>query len=226
MSSALNAQAKKKSSPAKPKATGKPKSVKASTHPPFADIIRACIAETGDRTGVSRATIKRFIEDRYKMEVTPAVVSNINRSITYGAEKGTFVLPKGPSGKVKLAPKKSSSDAAKENAKPTKVTSTKKPVTAKPAAAKPTTKQASKPAKKVTTVKKATKPPAKRVTSKKPSAKTVLTGSGKAKPTSPKVKTAVKKKVTAAPASKKAKTTKAKPASTKAASAAKPASKK
>lgn len=40
-------------------------------------------------------------------------LSLMNRAITHGAEHGDFVLPKGPSGKVKLAPKKSSS-AAKE----------------------------------------------------------------------------------------------------------------
>lgn len=51
--------------------------------------------ETGDRSGVSRPTIKKFIEERYKMEVTPAVISNINRCIASGAEKGVFVLPKG-----------------------------------------------------------------------------------------------------------------------------------
>lgn len=29
------------------------------------------------------------------MEVTPAVVSNINRTISHGTNKGVFVLPKG-----------------------------------------------------------------------------------------------------------------------------------
>jgi len=32
-------------------------------------------------------------------------LSQLNRAITSGAEAGIFVLPKGPSGKVKLAPK-------------------------------------------------------------------------------------------------------------------------
>jgi linker histone H1 and H5 family len=54
-----------------------------------------CIAAAGDRTGVSRPTIKKYIEEKYKMEVTASVISNINRSIAYGADKGTFVLPKG-----------------------------------------------------------------------------------------------------------------------------------
>jgi hypothetical protein len=35
-------------------------------------------------------------------------LSHLNRAITHGADNGLFVLPKGPSGKVKLAPKTSS----------------------------------------------------------------------------------------------------------------------
>ncbi|KAF8507260.1 hypothetical protein JB92DRAFT_2961408 [Gautieria morchelliformis] len=91
----------KKTTPSKSKTAAKSKgAAKSATHPPFADIIRECIADAGDRTGVSRPTIKKYIEEKYKMEVTASVISNINRSIAYGAEKGTFVLPKGPSGKV------------------------------------------------------------------------------------------------------------------------------
>jgi histone H1/5 len=67
------------------------------------------------------------------VEMNAAAASQLNRAITHGAEKGTFVLPKGvtphlvmssdssnhqspsqgPSGKIKLAPKVKS-DAAKE----------------------------------------------------------------------------------------------------------------
>ncbi|KAF8845017.1 hypothetical protein BDN67DRAFT_962502 [Paxillus ammoniavirescens] len=43
-----------------------------------------------------------------------ASASHLNRAITHGADKGNFVLPKGPSGKVKLAPKKIGG-VAKEN---------------------------------------------------------------------------------------------------------------
>lgn len=32
-------------------------------------------------------------------------LSQLNRAITHGADAGTFLLPKGPSGKIKLAPK-------------------------------------------------------------------------------------------------------------------------
>lgn len=33
-------------------------------------------------------------------------LSQLNRAIAHGQEEGIFTLPKGPSGKVKLAPKK------------------------------------------------------------------------------------------------------------------------
>jgi histone H1/5 len=72
------------------------------------------------------------METRWKIEFTPTLNSQLNRSIKSGADKGTFSLPKGmfrfhqsssirltcpfyfsgPSGKVKLAPK---NDSAKEN---------------------------------------------------------------------------------------------------------------
>ena len=42
-------------------------------------------------------------------------LSQLNRAITSGTEGGIFVLPKGPSGKVKLAPKaKPLTSASKE----------------------------------------------------------------------------------------------------------------
>lgn len=64
------------------------------------------------RIGVSRPTIKkcvmplfvsyylskppiRYLEDKYKLEITAAVNTNINRAIISGEEKGVFTLPKG-----------------------------------------------------------------------------------------------------------------------------------
>jgi hypothetical protein len=47
----------------------------------------------------------QFIEEKYKLEITGLQASQLNRAITSGAEEGLFSLPKGPSGKVKLAPK-------------------------------------------------------------------------------------------------------------------------
>jgi histone H1/5 len=40
-------------------------------------------------------------------------IYQLNRAITHGAESNVFVLPKGPSGKIKLAPK-AKAGAAKE----------------------------------------------------------------------------------------------------------------
>jgi hypothetical protein len=70
------------------------------------------------------------VESKYRIEVNATASSQLNRAITTGSEKGTFLLPKGmeiqpiciswtrytlsgPSGKVKLAPK-ARADATKE----------------------------------------------------------------------------------------------------------------
>ncbi|KAG6886017.1 hypothetical protein C0993_006133 [Termitomyces sp. T159_Od127] len=86
-----------------------------STHPSWMDMIKECIIAHPDesRSGVSRPTIKKFVESTYHVAVDHAAASQLNRAITSGSEKGTFVLPKGPSGKVKLAPQ-ARTDAAKE----------------------------------------------------------------------------------------------------------------
>lgn len=48
----------------------------------------------------------QFILEKWGIDATTAVNNSLlNRAITNGAEDGTFALPKGPSGKVKLAPK-------------------------------------------------------------------------------------------------------------------------
>ncbi|GAW08440.1 histone H1 [Lentinula edodes] len=88
-------------------------------HPTWIDMIKECIVTHPEeaRTGVSRPTIKNFVEIKYRIDVNPSTASQLNRAITSGSEKGIFVLPKGPSGKVKLAPKVRH-DAAKENATP------------------------------------------------------------------------------------------------------------
>ncbi|KAF8520217.1 hypothetical protein BU17DRAFT_65561 [Hysterangium stoloniferum] len=205
-------------------AKSKTAAAKGIAHPPFADIIKECIIDAGDRSGVSRITIKKFAEEKYKLQPTPTVISNINRSIAYGAEKGVFVLPKGPSGKVKLAPKRSSSDAAKENAKPVKPAAPTKAVKKAAAPKAATTKAALKPSKpaKKAAVKKTTKPPAaKKKSVKRSPAKKSATGTAKPKATV-KGKAPSKKKTTST-ASKRKSASPAKPASK---AAAKPTSKK
>ena len=93
------------------------------------------------RAGIGRATIKKYIQSHHPETAKGSEASfntRVNQAITRGAEKKTFVLPKGPSGKVKLAPK------AKAEKKPAAV---KKPAAAKKVAAKkPAAAAAKKPA--------------------------------------------------------------------------------
>ncbi|KAJ7343669.1 hypothetical protein DFH08DRAFT_702130 [Mycena albidolilacea] len=136
---------KKSTTKASTKASGASKS---RTHPAWVDMIKECIiAHPEDaRGGVSRPTIKKFVESKYKVELNPSTASQLNRAITSGSERGTFVLPKGPSGKVKLTPKVRG-EAAKEvcAAKPASKPAAKKPASAKkPALAKKTTASAKK----------------------------------------------------------------------------------
>lgn len=39
--------------------------------------------------------IRRFVEATYSLELGPAQVTQLNKAISTGAEKGTFYLPKG-----------------------------------------------------------------------------------------------------------------------------------
>lgn len=79
-------------------------------HPSWVDMVKECITAHPDdaRHGVSRPTIKKFVETKYKIYPNQTSNSQLARAITHGAEKGIFVLPKGPSGKIKLPPKGSS----------------------------------------------------------------------------------------------------------------------
>ncbi|ETW85454.1 hypothetical protein HETIRDRAFT_246587, partial [Heterobasidion irregulare TC 32-1] len=87
-------------------------------HPSWVDMVKECITAHPDdaRHGVSRPTIKKFVEIKYKIYPNQTSNSQLARAITHGAEKGIFVLPKGPSGKIKLPPKGSSPhETTKEN---------------------------------------------------------------------------------------------------------------
>lgn len=39
--------------------------------PAYRDLIRECIVDTASRDGVSRVAIKKYVEDKYKIEVSP-----------------------------------------------------------------------------------------------------------------------------------------------------------
>jgi len=191
---------------AKKPASVKPSSKKtarpAATHPTWVDMIKECIAVNKDdaRHGVSRPQIKKYVETEYKLEIGAAQNTQLSKALSTGTDKGIFVLPKGPSGRVKLAPKAKSaeSSATKENkpaakpkaitAKPksgktatAKVTSTKSRTTVtKPAATKKTPTSKTAAAKKLPAPKKALAGKAKATTAKKA---TTTTKRGAAKKT-------------------------------------------
>ncbi|KAJ7172662.1 hypothetical protein C8R46DRAFT_1216455 [Mycena filopes] len=125
-----------------------------------------CIVATGGRKGVSRSAIKKYADEQYNLNTT-AHISQLNRAIATGVEAGTFVLPKGPSGTVKLAP--SAPRESKENAKP--VSKSTKPASksaTKPVVKKPAAKKAT-----ATKVKTAAKSATKKATVAKPRSKKV-----------------------------------------------------
>ncbi|KAG2146899.1 uncharacterized protein EDB93DRAFT_1147968 [Suillus bovinus] len=155
---------------------------KVASHPSWKDIIKASITAHKEdaRSGVSRATIKKFAEESYHIEVSGTNLYQLNRAITSGVTAGIFALPKGPSGKVKLAPKKKASDD--ENSKP---------VSVKKVAVKPASKKAPAPVKKADA-------PAKKTATKKPT-----TASKAKKPASQKTTPAATKKAATAAAPKK-----------------------
>ncbi|KAI0747955.1 hypothetical protein C8Q80DRAFT_1169255 [Daedaleopsis nitida] len=179
------AAAAKKTKVAKPAVDDK-------AHPSWKDMIKACIVETKERNGVSRTSIKKFITEKFGVDATtPINLSHLNRAITNGAEDGTFALPKGPSGKVKLAPKTKPANENVEPAPAKKAAPAKKTETAKkaPAVKKAPVKtaQASKAAS--TTKKTST---AKTTERKKTAAKAAASKVIKAKPTASKSKPASK----------------------------------
>ncbi|KAI6109144.1 hypothetical protein EDD16DRAFT_1615739 [Pisolithus croceorrhizus] len=74
-------------------------------HPPWTEMITECIITTPDGTqnGVSRPTLKKFVEFNYHLVMTATTTSQLNHAITAGKENGDFVLPKGGSTKSNRA---------------------------------------------------------------------------------------------------------------------------
>ncbi|WVQ85597.1 hypothetical protein IAT38_007763 [Cryptococcus sp. DSM 104549] len=178
-----------------------PAAKKASAHPTFLAMIQEAIKSNPEdaRKGVSRPTIKKFLADKYKIDMSAAAnTTNLSNAIKRGAEKNELVLPSGISGRVKLAPKVKAA-AGKENVVPKKPAAkkaaapaakkaapAKKPAAAKPAAAKAATAKKPAAAKKAPAAKKTSAP------KKAPAAKAAA-----AKPK--KAAAAPKKKAAAAP---------------------------
>ncbi|KAF7970736.1 hypothetical protein HWV62_23128 [Athelia sp. TMB] len=198
--------------PASKATTSKPKKAAAKTkpagksvaHPSWKDIISECIVlhKEDARIGVSRQTIKKYAADKYKLEMNATNTARLSTALTSGAEKGTFVFPKGPAGRVKLSPagKAAKSD---ENITPPVKAATKP---AKAAPAKPTKAAPAKAPKAA---------PAKKTTAKAPASKTKAAAATK-KPAAKKPKTAAAKAAVAKVAAAKAASTKPKSAPRKA----------
>jgi histone H1/5 len=93
-------------------------------------VLQACIAASDDkRSGVSRDMIKKvrrtfiinsltmltyaltqYVSEEYGVDATGTQLYQLNHAITTGVEDGVFVQPRGPSGKVKFAPRTSLKD--------------------------------------------------------------------------------------------------------------------
>ncbi|KIM80844.1 hypothetical protein PILCRDRAFT_520004 [Piloderma croceum F 1598] len=105
--SATTASAPKtsKAKTSKASSTKKPVAKKPTAHPSWKTIISECITVHKEeaRAGVSRQLLKKFAAEKYKLAPTAANIAHLNHAITHGAEKGIFLLPKGPSGRVKLS---------------------------------------------------------------------------------------------------------------------------
>ncbi|CAD6947410.1 unnamed protein product [Tilletia caries] len=169
----------KKSAPKKSAAAKKVAPVAATGMSYEAMIAEAIAAHPAEsRAGLGRPTIKKYIHQKHPVtsKIPSASFNNlISKAIVRGADKGTFTLPKGISGKVKLAPK-AKATVEKVQAAPAppapKPAAAKKAPAKKAAAAKPkkTTAAATKTAKKPAAA--AKKAPAKKAAAKPAAKKT------------------------------------------------------
>ncbi|TIC16141.1 hypothetical protein E3Q10_00319 [Wallemia mellicola] len=85
-------------------------------HPSYEEMLKECIAEENDKTGVSRQTIKKFLASAYKINPESKMTAHfLSQSLKRGIENNVFVCPKGITGKVKLAPKKRAGSDSSES---------------------------------------------------------------------------------------------------------------
>ncbi|MCO5558232.1 hypothetical protein L7F22_011811 [Adiantum nelumboides] len=114
-------------------------------------IKEAILAHPEEKTGLGRPTIKKYIHQKHPetSKMPEAAFNNhVSKAITRGHEKKTFVLPKGISGRVKLAPDAKKAAVKKPAVKKAAATKTAKPAAAKKATTtkKTATKKVSHPA--------------------------------------------------------------------------------
>ncbi|KAJ7939258.1 hypothetical protein B0H13DRAFT_1941331 [Mycena leptocephala] len=86
----------------------------APSHPTWIDMIKECIVAHPEyaRQGVSRPQIKEFVESTYKLSIGPFQNTQLSKALKTGSTMNIFVLPKGPSERVKLAPRLNAAEAS------------------------------------------------------------------------------------------------------------------
>ena len=137
----------------------------------YEDMIIEAIISYGEegRAGLGRPTLKKVIlakhPDTGKLPLS-SFSTHLNSAIVRGKDKGVFLLPKGVSGKVKLAAK--AKHAAGTSAAPKKITAAKKAAPASSSTKKTKSSTSRAASAKKTAIKKA---PAKTTTAKKTPAK-------------------------------------------------------
>lgn len=133
------------------------KARKAVSHPPAMEMIKAAIVANAERKGTSLATIKKYIDANFKVNMV-RLAPHLRRAIVHGVESGYLVRVgakgAGASGSFRLAEKA----ADKKKASKAKAKAEKKAKTEKKAKADKASP--AKPAKKVAEAAVAKKPPA------------------------------------------------------------------
>lgn len=170
--------------------TKKSSSTKKPSSMTYEDMIIEAIASYGDegRSGLGRPTLKKVILAKHpstgKLPLA-SFTTHLNSAIVRGKDKGVFLLPKGVSGKVKLAAK--AKHAAAMSTAPKKTTTVLKAApksssskktkssTSKAASAKKTTTAKAPTKKTATTRKSPAKTTTRKTPAKKASAKTATT---------------------------------------------------
>lgn len=185
----------KAASSAAPKAKAAP-----SDHASYQDMIIDAIINLKERNGSSRIQLKKYLKANNKINASDSMFDSLfNRALKAGVAKEVFIMPKGSSGTVKLAPKAKKAPADK----PKKAATEKKTTEKKPA------------------VKKAA--PKKATATKEPKEKKEKTGDAAAKPKAAPKKAAAKPKAAATKEPKEPKEKKASVAKPKKAAAPKAA---
>ncbi|TGO25753.1 hypothetical protein BPAE_0073g00190 [Botrytis paeoniae] len=210
---------------AAPKAKAAP-----SDHASYQDMIIDAIINLKERNGSSRIQLKKYLKANNKINAGDSMFDSLfNRALKNGVAKEVFIMPKGSSGTVKLAPKAKKAPAEKapkkatekkaavkktvvkkatatKEKKPTDATATKEKKAAAPKKAVAKPKTAAKPKEKKATVTKAKKATTPKDAPAVVEKDTVLkkTASGRVTKTNAPKKTAVKKTATKKAAPKKA----------------------